>query len=612
MTKSLSGKKGFFGHLMDGVSDLFWGTRSARISSDTMRENNENLIEYYEKRDGIQKQIQMGQMQLQAVIQQRTFEFQAEQSYLNRKVQVEEGILNRKLQSELAVINRLFQSEQSQLNREFQAEEGRLNRDLQFELSKLNREFQAQEGKLNRENACQLEIFRARLQVFLQENQKEFQLQLKQIDADLARELKKTDLQNNLTVIRQQRRLNNWPLTLDDEQIKENIMSDNLLVLFVPPILKYDRAGAGSNSTPNTFPDIEQGLNRRIRSFIDKYKQNGRNVDFLTNVWMTKGLAGEGAFKTIFSGLKSKSVLAINTLVERTYYHLEYGYWSNNFQEPHIGSLPKEEPISWLELLFDTAKERLLKWEKQRNLEAEEKGTTNDFDQDWGIEIASKFLADLDIIKREKKLTERGQNPFELPNRNYTIIDSDREDFSRLLSIQICILIGKFADEYFLLDIEPKKRQPPLLPRLLPDLLKDVPLEYQEEIIEAVISFSKSLYQQLGTTESAWIPEMLLDLGQSLANLDNKSWAKDQVEESVKCWLLIRGIQSLEDIDNLEIMKFIITPRADNYMERLGQCLELLPNEYLPYAQTLYQTWKRLKIHGFLPVDKQGFTLFNF
>ena len=94
----------------------------------------------------------------------------------------------------------------------------------------MNRELQTQEGKFNRENARQLELFRAQLQIFLQEKQKDLQLQLKEIDTTLARELKAIDLQNNLTVIHQQRRLNNWPLTLDDEQIKEIVKSDNLLI----------------------------------------------------------------------------------------------------------------------------------------------------------------------------------------------------------------------------------------------------------------------------------------------------------------------------------------------------------------------------------------------
>jgi hypothetical protein len=595
MTKFLPGKKGLFGQITDVIEDLFWGTRPARISAETQRNNNENLIEYYEKRDNLQQQMQKAQMQLQAVMQQRTFEFQYEQAHLSRQFQAEEGNLNRQLQAELANINRLFQAEEGRLNRQLQAQQGELNRQLQAELARLNRDFQGQEGKLNRENARQIEIFRAQLQVFLQEQQKQLQLQLKEIDIALAKELRAIDLQNNLTVIREQRRLNNWPLTHDDEQIKEIIVSDDLLILFVPPILKHDRAGGGANSSPNSFPDIEQGLSRRLRAFIEKYKQNGRKVNFLTGVWTTKALYGEGAFKTIFSGLKTKPTLAINTVVERTYYHLEYSYWSQNFQEPYIDSLPKEEPLSWLELLYAATKERLLKWEKQRDAEAKDKGTTNEFDLDWGQEVVKKFLADLELVKRESRLLERGQSPEDLPNRNYTVLDGDRETFSRFITILICLLIGKIADEYFLLDVSPKERQPPLLPELLPNLLEGIPFEYREKIIESVVSFYQSLYKQLGETESAWVPEMLLDLASSLIHLDNKSLAKEQIEKSVKSWLKMRGIQSLEQVKNWETVKFLMTDGGTIYVKNIEKCLELLPNEHLPYAQTLFQTWKAIE-----------------
>ncbi|NEN91245.1 MAG: hypothetical protein F6K48_20985 [Okeania sp. SIO3H1] len=622
MTKILSKKKNWFEHLAEGVSDIFWGTKSARISSESMQINNENLIEYYERRDSIQQQMEAGKMQLQALMQQRNFEFQYEQSHLNRHFQGQQGELNRELQAELAIINSLFQAQEGKLNREsqaelaglnrkFQAQEGKLNRELQAELARLNREFQAKEGKLNRENAVQLEIFRAKLQTFLQEKQKDLQFQLKEIDVALARELKAIDLQNNLTVIRQQRRLNNWPLTLDDEQIKEIVKSDNLLILFVPPILKYDRAGAGANSSPNTFPDIEQGLNRRLRAFLEKYKQSGRKVDFLTGVWMTKALSGEGAFKTVFSGLKSKPMLVINTIVERTYYHLEYSYWSQIFQEPYIDSLPKEEPLSWLELLYFAAKERLLKWEAQRNQEKIETGTTEEFDGDWGGEVVNKFLADLQLIKRENRLLERGQDPNNLPNRNYTVLDSDKETFSRLIAIQICLLIGRTADEYFLLDVPPQERQRPLLPELLPNLLEEIPSEYREKIIEYIVGFYQSLYQQLGEEESAWVPEMLIDLAISLIHLDNKFWAKEQIEKSVESWLLMRGIKSLEQVSNLEMMKYVLAPGDDEYLDRLNQCIPLLGREnYVVPAETLLNTWRKLKIKGYIRVDKHGPTLF--
>ncbi|MDY7006436.1 MAG: hypothetical protein SWX82_21575 [Cyanobacteriota bacterium] len=248
MANFLPEKKHWFQYLVELPIDFVFKTRPARISSEAARINNDNLIEYYEKRDSIQQQMEAGKMQLQALIQQRNFEFQYEQGNLNRQFQVQEGKLNRELQTQLAI-----------LNQEFKAQEGKLNRELQAELARLNREFQAQEGNLNRENAYQLEIFRAKLQIFLQEKQKELQLQFKEIDATLARELKAINLQNNLTVIRQQRRLNNWPLTLDDEQIKEIVKSDNLLILFVPPILKYDLK-LGSQASP--FKGIKKAVER--------------------------------------------------------------------------------------------------------------------------------------------------------------------------------------------------------------------------------------------------------------------------------------------------------------------------------------------------------------
>ena len=600
MEKFLPNKKNWFQHLAEGFSDFFWGTRSARMSSETLRINNDNLIEYYEKRDSIQQQIQIAQIQLKTVMEERNFQFQYEQGNLNRQFQAQQGELNRQLQTELGTINRLFQ-----------AEEGKLNRELQTELARLNREHQIQEGKLNRENAHQLELFRAQLQIFLQEKQKDLQLQLKEIDATLARELKAIDLQNNLTVIRQQRRLNNWPLTLDDEQIKEIVKSDNLLILFVPPILKYDRAGAGANSQSNTFPDIEQGLNRRLRAFLEKYKQTGRKVDFLTGAWMTKALSGEGAFKTIFSGLKSKPMLVINTLVERTYYHLEYSYWSQNFPEPYIDSLPKEDPLSWLELLYFAVKERLLKWEKQRNQEKIETGTTEEFDADWGEEVVKKFLADLQLIKREKRLLERGQDPNNLPNRNYTVLDSDKETFSRFIAIQVSLLIGRTADAYFLLDVPPQERQRPLLPELLPNLLEEIPSEEREKIIEYLVYFYQSLYQQLGEEESAWVPEMLIDFASSLIHLDNKFWAKEQIEKSVESWLLMRGIKSLDQVSNLEVMKYVLISGDDEYLDRLNQFILLLGREnYVILAETLLDTWRKLKIKGCIGVDGHGQTLF--
>ena len=56
-----------------GTQRFFWGTRSARMSSEALQINNQKLIEYYEKRDSIQKQIQTAKIQLKTVMEERIF-----------------------------------------------------------------------------------------------------------------------------------------------------------------------------------------------------------------------------------------------------------------------------------------------------------------------------------------------------------------------------------------------------------------------------------------------------------------------------------------------------------------------------------------------------------
>ena len=84
-----------------GTQRFFWGTRSARMSSEALQINNQKLIEYYEKRDSIQQQTQATQIELQTVMGQRNFQFQYEQGNLNRQFQVQQGVRTEDNQSKL-------------------------------------------------------------------------------------------------------------------------------------------------------------------------------------------------------------------------------------------------------------------------------------------------------------------------------------------------------------------------------------------------------------------------------------------------------------------------------------------------------------------------------
>ena len=77
-----------------GTQRFFWGTRSARMSSEALGINNQKLIEYYEKRDSIQKKIQTAKIQFKTVIVERIFQFQYEQCNLNRQFPAQQGEFN--------------------------------------------------------------------------------------------------------------------------------------------------------------------------------------------------------------------------------------------------------------------------------------------------------------------------------------------------------------------------------------------------------------------------------------------------------------------------------------------------------------------------------------
>ena len=101
MAKFFPNKKKLVSTSSGGTQRFFLGTRSARMSSETLRINNDNLIEYYEKRDSIQQQIQIAQIQLKTVMEERNFQFQYEQGNLNRQFQAQQGELSR-------IISQLF------------------------------------------------------------------------------------------------------------------------------------------------------------------------------------------------------------------------------------------------------------------------------------------------------------------------------------------------------------------------------------------------------------------------------------------------------------------------------------------------------------------------
>jgi WD40 repeat protein len=134
------------------------------------------------------------------------------------------------------------------------------------------------------------------------------------------------------------------------------------------------------------------------------------------------------------------------------------------------------------------------------------------------------------------------------------------------------LVVGWVADIYHLIyrDI------PPLLPALLPTLTGEV---VDLQLLEAIISGYRQVYQSLEKERRYWMPELALQLARSLTHLPEKSWAREQIHYSLQSWLNLRRIQVPADGNLLEAMKPALTLGDREYLEKLQDCFTALEDE---------------------------------
>ena len=617
--ESLPDEKGLLGKLVQGVN---WYLNpmaySAEKSAETARINTEKTLQYNSWRDSKQFKLQAMNQLLQYVQHEKNLEFQGEQGQLNRNLQDKlaqlqrelqevEGDRNRKSQESIAFLQGELQRQEGLLNRESQAieyeknrvlqaylaklqqdlqrEEGLLNRELQAELAALQREFQAQEGKLNRDQAIQLEIFREKLQIYLFDCQKQLQLEIQHLSANLARELKRMDLQNSKELVREQRRLNNFPLNMDEQQLLkehlEGVIPFNLF--FVPPTIKYDPMGIADDA--KDFPKIEGFLNKSVGNLVGEYNRRGRTVDYYDSAWRSKSFQGRAAYNNLFQGLNANPTGIIDCLIEGDDLTIAYAYWSEQFRLPNCQD---GSTLMWREILYTFAKERLLQWYIEREKSRKNTGSTEQFDSDYDEDTIATYQKDLQILEKELKQIAKGKNPrksLKAESREYHIMPDDMDRFRQILAQEIHITVGLIIDEYYLLGVAPQYRQRPLLPELFPSLLQGCPKDLMESRVRRMIMAYTQMYQVLEQNESAWIPELRLDLVQSLIRIPDtewaKQWARAQLGESLRAWLKLRGLPQPEGLGSLvSAVSTELTLKDVPYIDLLNQCLTVLGETY--------------------------------
>jgi hypothetical protein len=121
----------------------------------------------------------------QADLAKSNRDFQEKESALNRRIQRAQHQENLAVQQEQREIDRQLQVDLADLSREFTKNENVLNRELQVRLVELTQSAQAQQAEISRTFAEKIEVFKADLQKYLFDKQRELQLELKNCDVAL-------------------------------------------------------------------------------------------------------------------------------------------------------------------------------------------------------------------------------------------------------------------------------------------------------------------------------------------------------------------------------------------------------------------------------------------
>lgn len=325
-----------------------------------------------------------------------------------------------------------------------------------------------------------------------------------------------------------------------------------LRVFWVPPQLQLERAATAQGL------NIELTLAESLRQFFRKYSIADRPIDFLSGAWISQPHS-EARVKSLFNDLRLEPTLMLESEANGDFlnFRLACWGWSKYRYEPVISRLP------YREILNQSAKARAEKWLETREKLIAAGENLEEIDALYGGDNPEN----LETWQREQKCRRVGIDIDEI-EFNYSVNQQDIEHLCQFLALYQCLFAGLVIDEYFLVQYN----VPPLLPRLLADLTVNVPDSAVKSITQAVVSYYQNLYQLLD--QRSLMPELSLDLAQSLMNLPDLAWAKQQIINSVKCWLKLRNLEQPDGLHALlEKLSLALAKEDEPYIERLNSCL---------------------------------------
>ncbi len=364
--------------------------------------------------------------------------------------------------------------------------------------------------------------------------------------------------------------LDNWPLRLFPSQLLSSHHSNQRIPLriFLSPVsVQSARLG----EVAQVMPEIEQSLAQSIGEFLSQnypLSSQERPTEFLAGAWDSQGFHREASIKALFEMLKSEPTLILESELVGDYLNFRIAYWGlaqNTYCYQTIISR-----LNYREILYASAKNRALKWKETANRLLACGESLEDIKR-----LGGDNYFNLEVLEREEKWKRHGIDTSELA-LDYKVNNKDFEALSQLLITSHCLVAGWVADAHHLVHYD----VPPLLPELLPGLLeKASDQQLVQAVMQTSISGYKDIFRALEIERPLWVPELALKLAKSLACLPDKSWAKEQIDYSLKAWLKQHQVLQPQGSNSLEAIQSALRIEDQNYLESLKDCFAILGDD---------------------------------
>ncbi|HEY9751337.1 MAG TPA: WD40 repeat domain-containing protein [Coleofasciculaceae cyanobacterium] len=375
-----------------------------------------------------------------------------------------------------------------------------------------------------------------------------------------------------------QKILDNWPLRLYPSQLLASDAATTPLPLRI--FLAFP-----SNRFNQDLPipiDIESRLAQGLRDFLSQHyplQNPTRPTEFLAGAWENQRFHSEASIKALFGFLKSEPTLILESDLDGPTLNFRVAYWGPG-QETY--SYKTMAQLPYRALLHQAAKKRALAWREVRAqmIALGEDAETVD-------RLGGQRVANLKLLEKEEQWCAQGIDVNQL-DLAYTIDPEDLDQVCQLLIRYHCLVAAWIADTYHLVD----RDVPPLLPSLLSALIQEG-IEFS--LLQAIVAGYQQVYQALEAERRYWVPELALQLAQSLSQLPDKTWAQEQVEFSLTTWLQLRQVSLSPGESPLAKMQSLVTWSDLNYLEMLKECVVALGDgPTVTQLETLVETLQQV------------------